>query len=181
MVRRAILETGRFRPVESSHNGRPGRHRGQFFLAHIVIEAAAVLADTTAQHQRDDAGPVDQVGMVPVVDPGADNDRTFALGLLGGGGPFTGKLDNIGPVDTGVFFLPGRGIGAVFLIVVLRIVSRQLAVNTELGHQQVIDCGNRDPAGGGLQVADRNSTLDGFTVGKIVKRDLNHFIGAFQQ
>ena len=119
--------------------------------------------------------------MVPVVDPGTDNDRTLALCLLSGGGPFTGKLNNIVPVDTGIFFLPGRCIGVIFIIVVLRIVSRQFAVDTELGHQQVIDRGNRDTAGVGLQIADRNSTLDGFIVGKIIKRDLNHFIGAFQQ
>ena len=49
-----------------------------------MIEATTVLADTAAEHQSNDTGAVGQVGVVPVVDSGADDDRTLAFGNFSG-------------------------------------------------------------------------------------------------
>ncbi len=84
MVGRGVLEARRLAPVERTHDGCPGGDWGQLLLADVVVEAAAVTADTAAEHQRDDPGPVDQVGVIPVIDPGADDDRAFAFGGFGG-------------------------------------------------------------------------------------------------
>ena len=103
MVRWGILETRRLRPVERPHDRRPWCRRGQLLLADVVIQTTTVLANTATQHQRDDTGTVDQVGVIPVVNAGTDNDRTLAFSLLGGRSPFTGELDDIGSINTGKF------------------------------------------------------------------------------
>ena len=74
VVRGGIHKTGRLRPVESPHDARPGCRWSQFFLTDVVIEATAVLAHTAAEHQGRDAGPIDQVGVVPVIDSSTDDD-----------------------------------------------------------------------------------------------------------
>ncbi len=119
--------------------------------------------------------------MVPVVDPGADDDRALALGLLGGGGPLAGELDDVGPVDAGVFFLPGRSVGAAFGVVIFRVISRQSPTDAELGHQQIKNGGHRNPTPGRFQITNRNAALDGFAIGEIVKGDLEDLIMAFEQ
>ena len=49
--RGAILQTRRTNPIERHRDGAPGRHGSEFFLARVVIEAAAVHTHATAQNQ----------------------------------------------------------------------------------------------------------------------------------
>ena len=181
MVGGRVLKTRRLTPVERPHNRRPGRGRGQFLLADVMVEAAAVLADTATEHQGRDAGAVNQVGVIPVVGTGADDDRTFAAGLLGGGGPFARELDDVGAVDTGIFLLPGRGVDVVFGIVICRISSCQPTLDAELRHQQIEDRGHRDLAMGGCEVTHRYPALNRLIGGEIIEGDLQHRVVIVQQ
>ena len=87
-----LLQADRVMPVFSERNITPGIHRCEFFLTHIVVKPTTVTTNTTAQHQGHGPGAVHQVGVVPVIDAGTDDDHAFALGYVGGIGPFTRKL-----------------------------------------------------------------------------------------
>ena len=89
-----LLEPDGVVPVLAERNRRPGVHRRQLFLSHVVVEAATVLAHTTGEHQSHRSGPVHQVGVVPVVDARPYYDHALAAGGLGGARPLTGELEH---------------------------------------------------------------------------------------
>ena len=70
-------------PVEAEGERRPAGLRPQLFLADIMRPAAAGLSDAAAHHQHVDDAAVVHVHVVPVVQPGADDDHRAAAGLLG--------------------------------------------------------------------------------------------------
>jgi hypothetical protein len=76
---------------------RPRGDRRELLLADVVVEPAAVLADAAAEHQRHDAGPIGEVGVVPVVDAGPDDDGAFAAGRSAVVGPLAGEAHD-GPL-----------------------------------------------------------------------------------
>ena len=107
--RGSVLQTGRAGPVAPKRDEGPGRHGGQLLLADVVVEAAAVLAHAAREHQGHDAGPVHQVVVVPVVDPGADDDAALAVGRSGPSRAHSrAKADDRLAVHAGPLLLPGR-------------------------------------------------------------------------
>jgi hypothetical protein len=89
---RRLLEPDGLVPIFGEGNGAPRVHRRQFFLAHVMIEPAAVPSDAATQHQTHHPGAVYQVVMVPVVDTRTDDDHAFAFGDVGRVRPLAGKL-----------------------------------------------------------------------------------------
>ncbi len=63
----------RFDPIQCKRQHRPARLRAKRLLPDVMRPAAAGHADTAAHHQHVDDGPVIHVGVVPVVDPGAED------------------------------------------------------------------------------------------------------------
>ena len=55
-------------------------------LSDVVLQAAAVPADAAAEHEASMVRPVNQVGVVPVVETGAADDHGAAFGNLRVGG-----------------------------------------------------------------------------------------------
>ena len=69
-------------------SGSPAGLRPQLLLADIMRPAAAFLTDATAHHQHVDDAAIGHVHVVPVIDPGAENDHRLPLvfsALLGEG------------------------------------------------------------------------------------------------
>ena len=89
---RRLLEAGGGLPVLAESDGGPGVDGGQLLLAHIVVETPAVLTYATGEHEGHGPGPVDQVGVIPVVDARPDDDHALAVRGLGGVGPLAGEL-----------------------------------------------------------------------------------------
>ena len=118
--------------------------------------------------------------MIPVIDAGADDDRTFSFGLFCGRSPFPSELDDVGAIDTGKLLLPGRGVDPVAVIIV-RVLASQASINAELRHDQIVNRGDRDPALRSLQIAYWYSSLNRITIGEIVKQDLQDILCVFQQ
>ena len=108
---RRVLLARRHAPVGGEGDRAPGSLVDQLLLPDVVGQPAAVDADAAGQHQRDDAGAVEQVVVIPVVGAGADDDQVLAVGLLGVLAPLAGKVDQRIAVDAGVLLLPGGRIG----------------------------------------------------------------------
>ncbi len=137
-----------------------------------MVEAATVFTDTAAQHQSRDTSAIQQVGVIPVVDTGTDDDRALAFGGFRRRGPLAGELGNIGAVDASKFFLPGRSISPLLVIVTLRILPSETAINAELSHQQIKNGGHRDSAVSCFQILNRDAATAPAVAGKIIKADL---------
>ena len=170
MPARSVLKPVYGDPVLGQRNGGPGGHRRQFFLADVVGEAAAIGTDAAAENERVLGGAVDQVVVVPVIDAGPDDDRAFALGQLGGVGPFTGEAQHVIAGQAGVFLLPGWRVDRGFIVVIFRVGARQAAIHAELRHEQVVD-GRHD--GGAairkLDAPDGHATEERLAIGEIIK------------
>ena len=89
--------------------------------------------------------------MIPVVDPGADDDHALTAGRDGGIGPLVGKLLDGVAGDAGEQLLPRRGIGSVAIVVVGGILAGETTRDAVLRHDQVVDRGHqrRAAVGGG--------------------------------
>ncbi|MNZ93092.1 hypothetical protein D3C78_1121470 [compost metagenome] len=82
-------------PVEAKRQRQPTGLRPQFFLADVVRPAAAALANAAAEDQHIDQAAVGHVHVVPVVNPGTDDNHRTAMGFLGVVGKLTGNADNV--------------------------------------------------------------------------------------
>ena len=82
----------------------------------VVRQPAAVDAHAAGQHQRHDAGAVEQVVVIPVVGARADDDQVLAVRLFGVLAPLAGEAQQRIAVDAGVLFLPGRGVGPIVVV-----------------------------------------------------------------
>src|SRR5215468_5327623 len=81
MPTRSILEPDGRHPVAREGDCSPRLARGQLFLPDVMIQAAAVDTHTAAEHQGVNSGAVHQVVVVPMIDPGTDDDGAFAAGM----------------------------------------------------------------------------------------------------
>src|SRR5690606_40156403 len=79
-------------------------------LPHIMRPAAPRLADTAAHDEEIDDPPIGHVHMIPVIDPGAEDDHRPAFGLFRIGRKFTRDRDDAISRYTGYFFGPRRRI-----------------------------------------------------------------------
>jgi len=136
-----------------------------------VRQSAAIDADRAGQHQGHDGGAIEQVVVVPVVGPRADDDQVLAARLLCVKDPFPRIAETRVPMDAGVLLLPGRGVASV-VIVGRRIGAGELATHAELRHQQVEDGRHRYEAGAGLDGPHGHTAQLRPAAGEVVKRHL---------
>src|SRR5690606_12812764 len=99
-------------PVSGEGNGVPGLSGSQLLLPDIVRQPATIDADTSAENQGIDGCPVHQVAVIPVIDTGADNHRTFAASVFSGRRPIPRKPNDVVARQSSVFFRPGGSIGS---------------------------------------------------------------------
>ena len=124
-------------PVGSKGDRYPAGLRSQFFLTDVMRPAAAGFADAAAHHQQVNRATVGHVHVVPVVDPGADDDHGFATRFVRGFGKFARDADDFVRRYAGQFFLPGGGAGDVVAVVFGNVVAAQVVINAVVGKGQI--------------------------------------------
>src|SRR5208337_2851806 len=124
----------------------------QLLLADIVGPAPARLADAAAHHQHVDDAAVVHVHVVPVVQPGADDDHGTALGLLGILGKLTRYRDDLRARDAADFFRPRWSVWLHFVIAPGDVLAAKAAIDTVIRREQVEHRGDQNLALGGLQL-----------------------------
>ena len=103
-------------PILAKGDRAPRGLVGELFLADVMRQPAAVDAHAAGQHQRHDGRAIEQVVVIPVVGPRADDDQVLAVRLFGVLAPLAGKAQQGVAVDAGIFLLPGRGVGHVVVV-----------------------------------------------------------------
>ena len=137
--RRRVHLTGRTRPVEREGERQPAGLRTQLLLADIVAPAAAGLTDAAANHQEIDDPPVVHVHVVPVVQPGSEDDHRTAVRLFGIGGEFAGNRDDVVARHAGDLLRPGRRVGLVVIVGSGAAPVLEAAVEPVIGDEQIED------------------------------------------
>ena len=130
-----ILQTWWTNPIDAHGQGLPDGNRSQLLLTHVVSQPTTILPDAGAEHQRGNGRAVNQIVVIPVINPGADDDGAFAIRPLRGIGELAGEINNSGLIDARKFFLPGRGECMIGIIITMRIGTGQTSVDSKLGHQ----------------------------------------------
>jgi len=153
------------------------RERCQFFLPDIVRQPTSVDSDAATEHQCVNACSIHQVGVIPVINPGSDEDRAFSVGMLSRRAPFPGKSNQHITPDARVLFTPRWSVGRFGIVIVGGIITRQPAMDSILSHQQVVR--RRDVDFGticSLQSLDGHATVACLTGPKVVQLDSNNSI-----
>src|SRR5690606_33715103 len=156
-------------PVSGEGNGVPGLSGSQLLLPDIVRQPATIDADTSAENQGIDGCPVHQVAVIPVIDTGADNHRTFAASVFSGRRPIPRQPNDVVARQSSVFFRPGGSIGSSLVIVIFGIGSRQASRDPILSHQEVVDRSYEDRAADGFHPLGRNSSQKSIPFGKVIQ------------
>ena len=158
---RSVLKAGGAVPILAEGQSTPGLHGSQLLLADVVGQAAAVDADAAGQHQGVNARAVHEVGMVPVVDPRADDDGALAARHLCGHRPLAREFNEVVAAEARVLLAPSGGVGGVLVVVILGVLPPKPAAHAVLRHEQVVTRGHRDLAAvGGLQEFHRHFPVD---------------------
>ena len=147
-----------------------------------MSQPATVLADAAAEHQRVNAGPVHQIGVVPVVDAGTDQDRALAFGVLGRRSPFACETNQHVAADPRVLLAPGRRVRRVGIVVVGGVLAGEPTIDAVLRHQQVV--GRRDLnffAVGRRQRLDGNAASANAAGAEVVELDLHDGIAVVEE
>ena len=126
-------------PVEAEGERQPAGLRAQLFLADIMRPAAAGLSDATAHHQHVDDAAVVHVHVVPVVQPGADDDHRAAAGLLGIAREFARHRDDLVARHAGDLFRPGRRVGLDVVVALGEMFAAEAAIDAVIGDEQIVD------------------------------------------
>ena len=174
---RRVLQSRRREPVLRQSDRRPRLHRGQLLLTDVMRQSAAVDADATAEHQRMNAGPVHQIGVIPVIDAGPDEDRALASGVLGGRRPFTGEANQHVTTNAGVLLAPGRACREPLHRRSRRDTRPTAPVDAVLSHQQVVD--RRDDDLSAIRCCDRlhrHAASRGLARSEVVQFDIDHAV-----
>ena len=146
-----------------------------------MIQSAAVFSHTASQQQGSNAGAIDQVVVIPVIDPRADDDHALAFGLDRSRRPLTRKLNHRLAVNAGVAFLPGGSVRKILVIVVGGIITFESTPHTVLRHEQVVHSGNRHFAFSRFHITHRHTALEGFAFAKLSERNRQPFIGCIKE
>ena len=131
-------------PVQCEGHGGPSRDGTGLLLADVVGPAAPVAALAAAELDQRQHGPVDHVGVVPVVGAGPHDDHGTSVGVDRVLRELPGDPDDLRGGNVGDGLLPRGGVDALDVVVVLRPVSGQTrAGHAVLGQQQVEDGGDQ--------------------------------------
>ena len=131
-------------PVQCEGHGGPSRDGTGLLLADVVGPAAPVAALAAAELDQRQHGPVDHVGVVPVVGAGPHDDHGASVGVDRVLRELPGDPDDLRGGNVGDGLLPRGGVDALDVVVVLRPVSGQTrAGHAVLGQQQVEDGGDQ--------------------------------------
>ena len=144
--RRRVHLSRRPVPVEGKGQGQPSGLRPQLFLSHVVRPTSAGLTDTAAHDQEIDDPPVVHVHVVPVIEPGAENDHGLAVGLLGVAGELPRDRDDMIGGHAGDLFGPSRCVGSVVLIGFCDVFPAKASVESIVGDKQIEHRRNQDVA-----------------------------------
>src|SRR5678815_190606 len=93
-----------------------------------------------------------------MIDARTDNDGALATCFLSRTGKFASQLHHGLSADAREFFLPGRSVGDLFVVVACRVVALKAARHPILGYQEIQARGYRHATVNGLDVADRHTT-----------------------
>ncbi len=104
-----------------------------------MVQPATVDPDTTCEHQRHGGSTVDQIAVVPMINPCTDDHHALSVCDFGRFVPLAGKPDYRIGADTGIDFLPRRGINRIAVVIPFRVIAVQSPVNTILCHHQIIN------------------------------------------
>ena len=156
----------RAHPVEREGERLPAGQGAHLLLADVVRPAAPVDPLAPAHHQQREEGPVDLIGVEPVIGAGAHRDHRAAVGLLGVAGELAGDADDELAIDRRDRLLPSGRIGRRVVVVGGPVAGQVRAGNAVVGEGQVEDRGHeltadphrRDAA------ADRRAALAGADV-----------------
>ena len=135
---------GRTAPVQRKrHGGPPGDGPG-LLLPDVVGPATAIAALATTQLDQHQHGAVDHVGVIPVIGTSPHDDHGAAAGVFGVLRELPGDADHLRGGNVGDGLLPGRGVDALDVVIVLRPVAGQArASHAVLGQHQVEDGGDQ--------------------------------------
>ena len=158
--RRRVHLPGRTSPVEAEGQRRPAGLWAQLFLPDIVRPAAAGLSDASAHHQHVDDAAIVHVHVVPVVQPGADDDHGAAIGLLRIERELAGHGDDLVARHAADLFRPGRRIRLEVVIGLADILAAEPAIDTVIGEEQVEHRSDHSLAVGQLQRLGRHVALE---------------------
>ena len=125
-------------PVEAHRESGPAGDRPAPHRTGVGRPATAGAADRTGEQQQRQDGPVGDVPVKPLADPGPCNDHVLAAGTLGVGGHLARDPDAVPGRHRRQRLLPGRRVRPRGVVVPLRPVSRQAqAAQSILGEDQV--------------------------------------------
>src|SRR5690606_29692322 len=143
-------------------------------LPDIVGPAAARLADAAAHRKQGDDAAVAHVHVVPMVEPGTEDDHRAAVGLLCIGGEFARDLDDRGARYAADLFRPGRRERYVLVVAGGDIPAAETAVDAVVRQEEVEDGGHDRLAARQLDLLRRNVSYQDLVVvggGESVGRD----------
>ena len=158
--RRRVLLARRPGPVAAERDGCPRRLRGKFFLADVMVQPAALLANAAAEHERVDDAAVDEIVVIPVVDARADDGAAFAAGVLGGARPFAGEIHRHAPGHAGEPLLPRGRERLGIVLVTLRPLALEAAINAVLREVKFHRRGDEHRAVDGFNLLHGNVARD---------------------
>ena len=130
-------------PVQRKGDWLPAGLRPQLFLADIVRPSAARLADAAAHHQEVDDPPIGHVHVVPMVQPGAEDDHGAAVGLFRVRRELASDVDDLVPWDAGDLLGPGGGERRIVVEALGNTGAAKSAVEIVISTQQVEHGGDR--------------------------------------
>ena len=134
-------------PVQREGEVLEAGQRAHLLLADVVRPAAAVDPLAAAQHEQGEEGPVDLVGVVPVVGARAHRDHRAAPRKLGVAGELAGDPGRGRGRHRGDRLLPGRGVRRGGVVVAGGpLAGQSVARHRVLRHQQVEDGGDQPAA-----------------------------------
>ena len=121
--------------------------------------AAAVTSLATAHHQQIQDRPIDDVGMIPVIDAAAHDHHRSTVGLQRVVGELARRMDHQFRIDARKFLLPARSVRSIGIVGVCALAA-QSNIDAVVRQCQIIDGGDDLHSVGGLDLLDRHRSTD---------------------